>query len=163
MHEVTQKEWWVFLGIVAAASPEGAGGTQMFQASRNYRTATEPIDYGLRGQNIMAQYRFKEIKEAFPHAFDDHDAASESDPWHMISGFVAGFNKNRGEVVAASSTKVHDEGIAAHEPQSTKKGDLPNISYVKRKPQPLGTEFKIVCCSKTGAYDCVCVVFPQLK
>lgn len=29
-------------------------------------------------------------------------------------------------------------------------GNLPNISFINRKPEPLGTEFKVVACGKTG-------------
>ena len=29
-------------------------------------------------------------------------------------------------------------------------GNLSNISFIARKPEPLGTEFKVVCCSRTG-------------
>jgi len=32
----------------------------------------------------------------------------------------------------------------------TYSGNLPHLSYILRKPEPLGTEFKNVCCSKTG-------------
>ena len=32
----------------------------------------------------------------------------------------------------------------------TKNGGLPNISYIIRKLEPLGTEFKSVCCPVTG-------------
>ena len=34
--------------------------------------------------------------------------------------------------------------------RQTKLGNLPNISYIIRKPEPLGTEFKTVCCPITG-------------
>ena len=34
--------------------------------------------------------------------------------------------------------------------RTTKTGDLPNISYVLRKPEPLGTEFKNVVDGMTG-------------
>ena len=34
--------------------------------------------------------------------------------------------------------------------QTTAKGDLPHLSYILRKPEPLGTEFKTVTCYVTG-------------
>ena len=43
-----------------------------------------------------------------------------------------------------------DETMSAFKPQKTKTGGLPNITYILRKPEPLGTEFKNGCCSKTG-------------
>lgn len=35
-------------------------------------------------------------------------------------------------------------------PRTSKTGGLPHISFVKRKPRPLGTEFKNVACAETG-------------
>ena len=35
--------------------------------------------------------------------------------------------------------------------QTTAKGNLPHLSYIFRKPDPLGTKFKTVACSATGA------------
>ena len=43
-----------------------------------------------------------------------------------------------------------DETMCAWRPRQTKLGNLPNISYIIRKPEPLGTEFKTVCCPMTG-------------
>ena len=40
--------------------------------------------------------------------------------------------------------------MCAWRPRQTKLGNLPNISYIIRKPEPLGTEFKTVCCPITG-------------
>ena len=35
--------------------------------------------------------------------------------------------------------------------RTTAKGNLPHLSYILRKPEPLGTEFNTVDCSVTGA------------
>ena len=35
--------------------------------------------------------------------------------------------------------------------RKTAKGNLPHLSYILRKPEPLGNEFKTVSCSVTGA------------
>ena len=34
--------------------------------------------------------------------------------------------------------------------RTTAKGNLPLLSYIFHKPEPLGTEFKVVACSITG-------------
>ena len=43
-----------------------------------------------------------------------------------------------------------DESMSAFRPQTTKTGGLPNISYIMRKPEDLGTEFKTSVCPVTG-------------
>ena len=38
--------------------------------------------------------------------------------------------------------KILDEIMSAFKPQITKRGDLPHLTFIKRKPEPLGTEMK---------------------
>ena len=62
---------------------------------------------------------------------------------------IAGFNaacKN----IAASFLKVGDESMGAIRFRTTAKGNLPHLSYILLKPEPLGTEFNTVACSVTG-------------
>ena len=47
--------------------------------------------------------------------------------------------------------KVGDELMSAIRFRITVKGNLPHLSYILRKPEPLGTKFKTVACSVTGA------------
>ena len=46
--------------------------------------------------------------------------------------------------VAASHVLTLDESMSAYRPQTTKTGNLPNISFILRKPENLGTEMKAV-------------------
>ena len=47
---------------------------------------------------------------------------------------------------------VLDESIAAWKPRKTKMGALPHLSYIFRKPKPLGIELK---CIANGDTKCV--------
>jgi hypothetical protein len=42
-----------------------------------------------------------------------------------------------------------DESMSSFRPQTSKTGNLPNLSYILRKPKPLGTEFKNIVCGTT--------------
>ena len=53
--------------------------------------------------------------------------------------------------IAASFLKVGGESMSAIRCRTTAKGNLPHLSYIFQKPEPLGTEFKTVACSVTGA------------
>jgi hypothetical protein len=99
--------------------------------------------------DIMAEYRFKQIKSCFPFAFQDKTKEAE-DPWSMILLMVDGYNKNRHEWVAASARKVLDESMSAYRPQTSGTGGLPHLSFILRKREPLGTEFKSIACGVTG-------------
>ena len=65
---------------------------------------------------------------------------------HLFDGFNTAC-KN----IAASFLKVGDESMSAIRFRTTAKRNLPHLSYIFRKPDPLGTEFKTVACSVTGA------------
>ena len=72
------------------------------------------------------------------------------DEWWRGKLLFDGFNtacKN----VAASFLKVGDESMSAIQFWTTAKVNLPHLSYIFRKPEPLSTEFKKVACSITGA------------
>ena len=40
--------------------------------------------------------------------------------------------------------------MSAFKPQTRPLGNLPNLSHIMRKPEPLGTEFKVVADATTG-------------
>jgi hypothetical protein len=68
----------------------------------------------------------------------------------MVMLLVDGFNKNRHQWVAASARKVLNESMSAYRPRTSQTGGFPNISFILRKPEPLGTEFKDIACAVTG-------------
>lgn len=50
---------------------------------------------------------------------------------------------------------VMDEAMLSIIPRTNKTGGLPNISFVTRKPKPLGTEFKCMADGETGVILCM--------
>jgi len=99
----------------------------------------------------MAQRRFEDIKRFVPWQCADL-RNFETDPWSMFRPGVRAFNANRRAHVTASNIKVADESMSAFQPRTTKTGQLPNLSFVQRKPKPLGTEFKTVADSTSGSF-----------
>ena len=101
----------------------------------------------------MAMRCFEDIKTYFPQAFADFEKSDPKqpnhDPWFMLSKFIDSFNNNRAKTVAASVIKLLDESMSTWRPCKDKTGGLPNISFILRKPEPLGTEFKSMACSLT--------------
>lgn len=99
--------------------------------------------------DVMKQYRFQLLLGLLPKAMEGDDP---SDPYNGIMGMVHGFNNNRAQNIASSHCKVMDEMMSSWKPRTTKYGGLPFLSFIMRKPKPLGTEFKNVACSETGEY-----------
>ncbi len=54
----------------------------------------------------------------------------------MFSKFIAMFNDNRANLIAASVIKLLDESMSAWRPRKDKTGGLPNISFILQKPEP---------------------------
>ena len=93
--------------------------------------------------------RFNQIKSYFHLIFADPTKEEIDEYWPVIAG-VVGFNNCRKHRVAACRVKVVDESMSPFKPKHAKCSNLPNISFIARKPEPLGIEFKTVCCALTG-------------
>ena len=85
-----------------------------------------------------------------------------TDEWWRAKIIFYGFNTVC-ENIAASFLKVGDESMSAIRFLTTAKGNLPHLSYIFRKPEPLGTESNTVACSITGALLFIEVQRPLLQ
>ena len=76
------------------------------------------------------------------------------DPWYPIRRFVDKCNENRKLRCEPGGALVVDESMSEWTGKAGKDatswGGLPHLSFIKRKPKPLGTEFKTTCCGATG-------------
>ncbi len=86
----------------------------------------------------MAFSRFKDFRRFLPSIYAD-ESKNESDPWWQFSDAVEEFNLIRATKVTSSCWISVDETMCAWRPRTTALGGLPNISFVVRKPEPLGT------------------------
>jgi hypothetical protein len=101
----------------------------------------EPSKTG--GQNIIPKCHFEQIKHAFPYTSVDVEAKNRGDKWHPIALLFNGFNKKHVKHTAASRLMVLNESMSAYCPWTTQPGGLPHLSFIGRKPEPLGTDFKV--------------------
>ena len=97
----------------------------------------------------LKEFRFHEIKRFMPFLFAD-ETIKDTDPWWQFKSAVDLYNKNRKETVSASLFKTFDESMSAFHPRTTRYGNLPHLSNIARKPEPLGTEFKVTNSTKIG-------------
>jgi hypothetical protein len=73
------------------------------------------------------------------------------DPWLRFCPIVDEFNANRANTLHNDGGIIVDESTSAYQPRLDKFGGMPNIvSFIKRKPKPLGIEFKTMCDTETG-------------
>ena len=152
----SQNEFWRFIGLIMAGGVNGQGGAGLWesreqQIHRGIREFSEPPDAG----RYMSLTRFEEIRRFFPEAFADEtrsDPAEEDnyDPWYPIAALAEDLSLNRHRTICTSNIKTMDESMSGWKPRKNKLGGLPNISFILRKPCPLGTEFKDTCDGETS-------------
>ena len=109
-----------------------------------YETLAKP-DF----RQYMSRTRFEDIRKHIPATIAKNEAHG-SDPWWRLRGGVERFNKKRRALMQTVPVGVLDESMSAWRPRISKCGGLPHISYVIRKPEPLGTEFKAAADPATG-------------
>ncbi len=89
----------------------------------------------------MASWRFETIRRLL------RDICPESsvDPWSRFRPMLDEYTANRREVLHSEGDSTLYESMSAYQPRLNKLGGLPKISFIKRIPKPLGTEFKTIC------------------
>jgi hypothetical protein len=83
----------------------------------------------------MKLYRFKHFR-TFVTAIWEDATTKETDPWWQFEPAVKEFNNLRQERVVSAVWEIVDETMSAWRPRTTPLGGLPNISNIKRKPEP---------------------------
>ena len=145
---VSENEWWKVGGIIIAACPFHKGGDKLFEgAASSFPFRITPMLDMSKLAGISA-HRFKTIKERLHFAF--YDTSNTDDPWYPIVGLVDQFNCSRRKWIAASIVVVLDESMSNFQPRTTRTSLLPHLSFIFRKPKPLGTEFKVCADTETG-------------
>ena len=137
-NEVSEREYFVFIGILLLAAVQGTGGVEGLYN----RKETQGLIEKKQASEYMTKTRFKFIKSYWCRQFELNmsDEEKTRNKWWLDHGF----NENRSKTVAASRVLTLDESMSAFRPQTEKSGNLPNISYIMRKPENLGTELKAV-------------------
>jgi hypothetical protein len=146
VRKFTEKEFLIGLGIMIAAAGFNCRGCELWAKPsdenqidsdpKSWSSIIPSPDFG----KYMGENRFKEYRKVIPKIWDNKDA-KDSDPWWEFSAAVDEFNRHRRDLIQASRWKVEDESMSAWCPRKSKTGGLPNISYIIRKPEPLGTFF----------------------
>lgn len=145
----SEKEWWTFHALMLSAAQLGSSWLSIFDNDQVGLFPAPMLD------QYMTLYRFNEMRSVFPFAFYD---SKGDDPWYPINRLVRDFNENRSRTVAAGCKRTLDESMCSWQPRISKYGGLPHLSFIARKPEPLGTEFKVLCCSETG-----CLLFIEIQ
>ena len=100
---------------------------------------------------FMSFHKFSMICSCFSYCYADFKRNGD-DPWWMILDGINNFNSIRKSLLLYTPILVVDESMSAWHPKTTARGGLPNIMYIACKPEPLGSEFKIIADRITGSF-----------
>jgi hypothetical protein len=83
------------------------------------------------------------------HIWED-ESGKETNEWWRFQGAVDEFNHLRKNRLLSGFWMLIDESMSAWRPRTSPTGNLPNISFIFRKPENLGTypPFFILCFRK---------------
>jgi len=93
--------------------------------------------------------RFKRVGRYLARGPEGCDEMLSTDPWAQFRWLVDGFNETRRRELTPGKKLNPDESMFAWKGKSGV-GGLPHLSFVKRKPEPLGLESKTVCDGESG-------------
>jgi hypothetical protein len=150
--QFTTSEIIIGFALMIGGGEAGGNGCMMWRSERKQRekvfrqSILKVPDFVELG---MPYWRFEQFRKFSPAMWKKKEMEGTDEWWQGIS-MTDEFNKRRKKLVSASREKTADESMCAMRPRTTKLGGCPHISYILRKPEPLGTEFKKTCCAITG-------------
>jgi hypothetical protein len=82
---------------------------------------------------------FKEFWHFLHLAVASEVLKESNDPWWQFKDVMRDFNNNkRKNKICSPSWLAIDESMSTWKPRASKNGNLPNISIIAMKPEPLG-------------------------
>jgi hypothetical protein len=139
----TQIKFYIGQGIMIAAAGYNCRSCELWSKDnedvgetanpKTWVSVLKSPDFG----KFMGESRFKEFCKVIPKIWEN-SAIKEADQWWEFSSAVEEFNQQWWTLMQPSLWKVVDESMSAWCPRKTKTGGLPNISFILRKPEPLG-------------------------
>ena len=153
VHQFTGKEFLIGLALLIGAADCADKGENLWFTKSNKKwkkhwvSISPPANFG----RYMKLYRFKQFRQFLPKIWEARrHSNNQQDPWWRFSGGIKTLNEIRNKLILPCEIIVIDESMSAYRPQTTKTGRLPNITYIFRKPEDLGTEFKSSVCPVLG-------------
>jgi hypothetical protein len=155
--ELNDGRTWV-MWMIDAALTIIFGGAQFKEGTDLWATNNHglmpPPDFGKH----LSRDRFKRICRYWARGLRRERERLRDNPWAQVDSWVKGFNEARLREIVAGSCVTPDEMMLEWKGKAGY-GGLPHLSFIKRKPQPLGTELKSLCEGTMG----MCVLIEVQK
>jgi hypothetical protein len=147
----SKSEIIVGYALFVAAAGFSEKGIHLFNTEDNVESFFPPPSFS----TYMKFHPFKLWKQFIVRVNEDGARKRDGDPWWQFAAAIEGFNDVRLDKITTSLWDILDESMSSYRPRTTATGSLPNISFIFRKPEPLGTEFKCAACPIIGTMKCL--------
>jgi hypothetical protein len=136
--QFNESEFLVCHGLLIGAIEYGVEGASLWlnghgKADSNWLSIMPHPNF----DHFIPECHFCHFREFLPLIFQD-ETVKDTDQWWQFSDAVKEFSNNRQRLVKRAKIEAIDESMCAYHPRTTSTGGLPNISFIKRKPEPLG-------------------------
>jgi hypothetical protein len=138
----TEEEVLTAIGLLIAAAEYGQRGASLGkdgdQKESHEKEEWQSMVPRPSFDRFVKLYRFKEFRHFLPFAYASESLQKMNDPWWQFRDAITEYKNNRKQKIHFPPWVAIDESMSAWKPQTTKNGNLPNISFIARKPEPLG-------------------------
>ena len=140
------EEFLTAFGLLIGAAEYGARGSQLWETMRDSQGGEhwESMVPEANFNTHMKLYRFKDFRHFIPFAYKSQNLKNNNDPWWEFAEAITEFNNIRNIRLKMPCWLSIDESMSSWKPRKTATGGLPNISFIVRKPKPLGKFFWLV-------------------
>jgi hypothetical protein len=142
----SKSELIVKYAVFVAAAGFSEKGIHLFDTLADVNSFSPPPSFS----NYMKFHRFKVWKQFIVKVNEDKAYERDGNPWWKFAIAIDGFNDVCLNKITTSLWDILDESMSSFRKRTTATGTLPNISFIFRKPEPLGIEFKCVPCPVIG-------------
>ena len=139
--KLTEGELLRFLGYMLSLSIHSGVAVERMWSKTPLPTSTAPPP--MMGRFGMTENRFSKIRAVFRCGPSD-DASLDANDWSFVENISDGFNAHMCEQITPGWLLGADESMCAWRGKVGKKDTkkCPHRMFVRRKPEPLGVEFK---------------------
>jgi hypothetical protein len=155
----SKSEIIVGYALFVAAAGFSEKGIHLFNTEDNVESFFPPPSFS----TYMRFHRFKLWKTIIVKVNEDGARKRDGDRWWQFAAAIDGLNDVRLNKITTSLWDILDESMSSYQPRTTATGSLPNISFIFRKPDPLGTEFKCAACPIIGTVKLLPLPQPPVR
>jgi len=132
-------------------------GINLWFSSNEDKEPFESILPSAHFEKYMKLYRFKQFRKYVNLIWEDENL-KETDEWWRFQPAVDEFNDIRRIRILSAFWMIVDDTMSAYRPRTSATGKLPNISYIFRKPEPLGTFFRCSSSLLSSCFSLSCLI-----